>query len=108
MCSIEIYKHNKEERIARTWGTVAPGLPYVEETIANAGNWLIGGDLEVLERIQYNDGLDHYRLSPAELRAEFERREVLLDEATSQELNAIFSELEARRTWFRRTDAWCL
>ncbi|KAG0554796.1 hypothetical protein M758_12G122700 [Ceratodon purpureus] len=72
---IEIYKHNKEERIARTWGTTAPGLPYVEEAIANAGNWLVGGDLEVLERIKYNDGLDHYRLSPAELRAEFERRE---------------------------------
>ncbi|CAN0872143.1 ATP sulfurylase 2 [Linum grandiflorum] len=45
--SIEIYKHNKEERIARTWGTTAPGLPYVEETITPAGNWLIGGDLEL-------------------------------------------------------------
>ncbi|CAH1418814.1 unnamed protein product [Lactuca virosa] len=31
--NIEIYKHNKEERIARTWGTTAPGLPYVEEAI---------------------------------------------------------------------------
>ncbi|KAE8731388.1 5'-3' exoribonuclease 3-like isoform X1 [Hibiscus syriacus] len=39
---IEIYKHSKEERIARTWGTTAPGLPYVEEVIASAGNWLIG------------------------------------------------------------------
>ena len=73
-CSIEIYKHNKEERIARTWGTTAPGLPYVEEAITPAGNWLIGGDLEVFERIKYHDGLDHYRLSPAELRKEFERR----------------------------------
>jgi 3'-phosphoadenosine 5'-phosphosulfate synthase len=73
-CSIEIYKHNKEERIARTWGTTAQGLPYAEEVITSAGNWLIGGDLEVLERIKYNDGLDHYRLSPKELREEFERR----------------------------------
>lgn len=73
--NIEIYKHNKEERIARTWGTTAPGLPYAEEVIISAGNWLIGGDLEVLERIKYNDGLDHYRLSPKELREEFERRE---------------------------------
>lgn len=72
--NIEIYKHNKEERIARTWGTTAPGLPYVEEAIASAGNWLIGGDLEVLEPIKYNDGLDHYRLSPKELRKEFEKR----------------------------------
>ncbi|XP_039123097.1 ATP sulfurylase 2-like [Dioscorea cayenensis subsp. rotundata] len=71
---IEIYKHNKEERIARTWGTTAPGLPYVEEVITSAGNWLIGGDLEVIEPIKYNDGLDHYRLSPCELRKEFDKR----------------------------------
>ncbi|KAH8515170.1 hypothetical protein Peur_046708 [Populus x canadensis] len=73
--SIEIYKHNKEERIARTWGTTAPGLPYVEEFIAPAGNWLLGGDLEVLKPIKYNDGLDHYRLSPKQLRKEFDRRQ---------------------------------
>ncbi|TYJ34912.1 hypothetical protein E1A91_A05G200300v1 [Gossypium mustelinum] len=72
--SIEIYKHNKEERIARTWGTTAPGLPYVEEVITPAGNWLIGGDLEVLKPIKYNDGLDHYRFSPKQLRKEFDRR----------------------------------
>ncbi|OIT26711.1 PREDICTED: ATP sulfurylase 1, chloroplastic-like [Nicotiana attenuata] len=71
---IEIYKHNKEERIARTWGTTAPGLPYAEEAITHAGNWLIGGDLEVIEPIKYNDGLDRFRLSPAELRDEFTRR----------------------------------
>ncbi|KAJ6681057.1 BIFUNCTIONAL 3'-PHOSPHOADENOSINE 5'-PHOSPHOSULFATE SYNTHASE [Salix koriyanagi] len=73
--SVEIYKHNKEERIARTWGTTAPGLPYVEEFITPAGNWLIGGDLEVLKTIKYNDGLDHYRLSPRQLREEFDRRQ---------------------------------
>ncbi|ONM19054.1 Bifunctional 3-phosphoadenosine 5-phosphosulfate synthetase 2 [Zea mays] len=71
---VEIYPHNKEERIARTWGTTAPGLPYVDEAIASAGNWLIGGDLEVLEPIKYNDGLDHYRLSPRQLRKEFDKR----------------------------------
>ncbi|PKU85545.1 ATP sulfurylase 1, chloroplastic-like [Dendrobium catenatum] len=71
---IEIYKHNKEERIARTWGTTAPGLPYVDDAISEAGNWLIGGDLLVIEPIKYNDGLDKYRLSPADLREEFTRR----------------------------------
>ncbi|KAG0460999.1 hypothetical protein HPP92_021296 [Vanilla planifolia] len=74
LTDIEIYKHNKEERIARTWGTTVAGLPYVEQAITNAGNWLVGGDLDVIEPIKYNDGLDHYRLSPAELREEFERR----------------------------------
>ncbi|CAL0315974.1 unnamed protein product [Lupinus luteus] len=72
--NIEIYKHPKEERIARTWGTTAPGLPYVEEAITKAGNWLIGGDLEVIEPIKYHDGLDHFRLSPSELRDEFTKR----------------------------------
>lgn len=73
--SIEIYKHNKEERIARTWGTTAPGLPYVEEVITRAGNWLIGGDVEVLKPIKYHDGLDQYRLSPKQLRHEFDKRQ---------------------------------
>ncbi|KAG5587932.1 hypothetical protein H5410_048366 [Solanum commersonii] len=71
---VEIYKHNKEERTARTWGTTAPGLPYAEQAITHAGNWLIGGDLEVIEPIKYHDGLDRFRLSPAELRDEFTRR----------------------------------
>uniref|UniRef100_A0A6N2MY90 sulfate adenylyltransferase n=1 Tax=Salix viminalis TaxID=40686 RepID=A0A6N2MY90_SALVM len=73
LSDVEIYKHPKEERIARTWGTTAPGLPYVEESIAGSGNWLIGGDLEVIEPIKYHDGLDHFRLSPAQLREEFTR-----------------------------------
>ncbi|KAL5706538.1 hypothetical protein ACHQM5_024692 [Ranunculus cassubicifolius] len=73
--SVEIYKHNKEERIARTWGTTAPGLPYVQEVIAPAGDWLIGGDLQLFAPIKYNDGLDHYRLSPRQLRDEFDKRQ---------------------------------
>lgn len=71
---IEIYKHPKEERIARTWGTTAPGLPYADEAITHTGDWLIGGDLEVIEPIKYHDGLDRFRLSPAELREEFTKR----------------------------------
>ena len=39
------------------------------------GDWLSGGDLEVLERIKWNDGLDQYRKTPKELRAEFRRRQ---------------------------------
>uniref|UniRef100_A0A7N0TSU1 sulfate adenylyltransferase n=1 Tax=Kalanchoe fedtschenkoi TaxID=63787 RepID=A0A7N0TSU1_KALFE len=46
------------------------------ETKLNNGlwNWLIGGDLEVIEPVKYHDGLDRFRLSPAELRKELERR----------------------------------
>ena len=31
------------------------------------GDWLVGGELEVLERVRWNDGLDEYRLTPTEL-----------------------------------------
>ena len=39
--------------------------------IYESGDWLVGGDLEVLERIRWNDGLDDYRLTPNELRGKF-------------------------------------
>ena len=39
--------------------------------IMESGDWLCGGDLEVMERIKWNDGLDNYRLTPKELRSRF-------------------------------------
>lgn len=32
--------------------------------IMESGDWLCGGDLEVLERLKWNDGLDKYRKTP--------------------------------------------
>ncbi|XP_071645529.1 bifunctional 3'-phosphoadenosine 5'-phosphosulfate synthase-like isoform X1 [Temnothorax longispinosus] len=63
----EFYLHRKEERCCRQFGTNNPGHPYVK-LIRDSGDWLVGGDLEVLERIKWNDGLDHYRLTPNEIR----------------------------------------
>lgn len=37
--------------------------------VLESGDWLVGGDLEVFERIRWNDGLDSYRLTPNEIRA---------------------------------------
>lgn len=34
---------------------------------------MLGGEVEVLERITWNDGLDEYRLTPNELRAKFKQ-----------------------------------
>ena len=42
--------------------------------VMESGDWLVGGDIEALERICWNDGLDEYRLTPTELRSEFKRR----------------------------------
>ncbi len=44
--------------------------------IYESGDWLIGGDLEVVERIRWNDGLDQFRLTPNELRQRFREMRV--------------------------------
>ncbi|XP_072292851.1 bifunctional 3'-phosphoadenosine 5'-phosphosulfate synthase 2-like [Eucyclogobius newberryi] len=66
----EFYEHRKEERCARQWGTTCPQHPYIK-MVMEGGDWLVGGDLEVLERIRWNDGLDQYRLTPRELKQKF-------------------------------------
>ncbi|XP_076830822.1 bifunctional 3'-phosphoadenosine 5'-phosphosulfate synthase 1 [Brachyhypopomus gauderio] len=66
----EFYEHRKEERCARQWGTTCRDHPYIK-MVMESGDWLVGGDLQVLERIYWNDGLDSYRLSPTELRHKF-------------------------------------
>ncbi|KAA0187770.1 Bifunctional 3'-phosphoadenosine 5'-phosphosulfate synthethase [Fasciolopsis buskii] len=62
----EFFPHRKEERCCRTFGTFHPGHPSIK-AILDSGDWLVGGDLEVLERIQWDDGLDKHRLTPLEL-----------------------------------------
>jgi 3'-phosphoadenosine 5'-phosphosulfate synthase len=37
--------------------------------IMSGGDWLVGGEVEVFQRIQWNDGLDQYRFTPREIRA---------------------------------------
>ncbi|XP_073541612.1 bifunctional 3'-phosphoadenosine 5'-phosphosulfate synthase 2 isoform X2 [Phyllobates terribilis] len=63
----EFYEHRKEERCARVWGTTCAQHPHVK-MVLESGDWLVGGDLEVLERIRWADGLDQYRLTPLELK----------------------------------------
>ncbi|XP_078499020.1 bifunctional 3'-phosphoadenosine 5'-phosphosulfate synthase 2 isoform X2 [Lissotriton helveticus] len=68
----EFYEHRKEERCCRVWGTTCAKHPHVK-MILESGDWLVGGDLQVLERIRWNDGLDKYRLTPLELKKKFEQ-----------------------------------
>ena len=80
----EIYEHRKEERAARQFGTTNQGHPYIKvclfvyiflnmklltnqncfQMIYESGDWLVGGEIEVYERITWNDGLDQYRYLP--------------------------------------------
>lgn len=66
----EFYFQRKEERCCRQFGTAHPNHPYVK-MIMESGQYLVGGEVEVLERIRWNDGLDNYRLTPNELREKF-------------------------------------
>jgi len=68
--NVEFYEHRKEERCARQFGTTNPNHPYIKQIMAS-GDWLVGGELEVLERITWGDGLDQYRLTPKELKQRF-------------------------------------
>lgn len=43
----------------------------VFQTIYESGDWLVGGSLDVIERILWNDGLDDLRYTPNELRAKW-------------------------------------
>ncbi|KAF7998233.1 hypothetical protein HCN44_009631 [Aphidius gifuensis] len=63
----EFYNHRKEERCSRQFGTCDKRHPYVK-LIYESGDWLMGGDVEVLDKIKWNDGLDDYRLTPNEIR----------------------------------------
>lgn len=71
----EIFAHRKEERAASVFKTTNPGHPSIK-LIMDSGDWLIGGDLKVFERITWNDGLDHYRLTPKEIRAKLKEIDV--------------------------------
>lgn len=62
----EFFAHRKEERCARVFGTTIQGHPTID-MIMQSGDWLMGGDVQVMERIRWNDGLDEYRLTPNEI-----------------------------------------
>lgn len=67
----EFYYERKEERCSRQFGISNANHPYVK-MVMESGQYLVGGDVEVLEKISWNDGLDSYRLTPNELRKKFQ------------------------------------
>ena len=67
----EIYRNRKKEIVTRVFGIIDRGHPYVRH-IYSGGDWLIGGEVELLGRIKYNDGLDQWRLTAPELMKKFQ------------------------------------
>jgi 3'-phosphoadenosine 5'-phosphosulfate synthase len=69
----EIYLNRKEEIVSRLFGVIDNGHPYIKH-IYSGGDWLLGGEIELLQRIRYNDGLDKFRLTAPEVMKEFEEK----------------------------------
>ena len=46
-------------------------LMFVTQMVYESGDWLVGGDLEVFDRVKWHDGLDEYRKTPTELQRIF-------------------------------------
>lgn len=65
---IEIYEDRKKERCARTFGSVDAGHPTIKAILDSKTRWLIGGRIQLFERITWDDGLDKYRLTPQEIK----------------------------------------
>ena len=69
----EVYANRKEEIVTRMYGVIDPGHPYIQN-IYKGGDFLIGGEVELLDRIRYNDGLDQWRKTAKELMDEFQAK----------------------------------
>jgi 3'-phosphoadenosine 5'-phosphosulfate synthase len=69
----EIYENRKEEIVSRMFGAVDDDHPYIKH-IYSGGDFLIGGEVELLDRIRYNDGLDQWRKTSQELMDEFKAK----------------------------------
>jgi 3'-phosphoadenosine 5'-phosphosulfate synthase len=67
----EVYANRKEEIVTRMYGVIDPDHPYIRN-IYSGGDFLIGGEVELLDRIRYNDGLDPWRKTAKELVQEFQ------------------------------------
>ncbi|KAL7571258.1 hypothetical protein ACA910_008913 [Epithemia clementina (nom. ined.)] len=67
----EVYANRKEEIVTRMFGVIDFDHPYIKHIYAG-GDYLIGGEIELLERIRYNDGLDKWRKTAQELMQEFQ------------------------------------
>lgn len=69
----EIYVNRKEEMVSRIFGVIDRGHPYIKH-IYSGGDWLLGGEVELLKRITYNDGLDRFRLTAPEVMKQIEAK----------------------------------
>ena len=70
----EIFENRKEEICTRIFGTFGKTHPKVERILAQ-GDWLISGkNMHFVKNVEFNDGLDHYRMTPEQVNKIIEER----------------------------------
>ena len=75
MYNTEYYNWNKNEMINRVWGVnYDEDHPYIKMLIDDDNKYLIGGDIMIKKDIYWDDGLDHYRLTPEHLKEEIKSK----------------------------------
>lgn len=68
LTDVEPFADRKIERCARTFGSVDAKHPMIKSILELKTQWLLGGRLQLFERIRWEDGLDEYRLTPQEIK----------------------------------------
>lgn len=68
LTDVESFPDRKVERCARTFGSVDPKHPTIKAILESKTQWLLGGRLQLFERIRWEDRLDEYRLTPQEIK----------------------------------------
>lgn len=61
------FDNRKEEICAKTFGTKSITHPKIERIYSQPDTLISGESMKFYKRIQYNDGLDQYRLTPEEI-----------------------------------------
>ena len=70
----EVYELRVREIISHTWGVIDDDHPYIKLLLAPGKTYALGGEVELLGRITYKDGLDQFRLTAEELRSKFKEK----------------------------------
>lgn len=64
----QVYANRKEEVCARVFGTFSKNHPFGDRLLQTGDFLLTGSAITKLANIDYNDGLDEYRLTPSEIK----------------------------------------
>jgi len=70
----EVFELRAREIISRAFGVIDDEHPYIKQLLAPGKTWTVGGEVELLGRITYGDGLDQYRMTVDELRDAFKKK----------------------------------